>query len=98
MLKEMTYNIDLKTCDAIVRMAVDGGADVLTREGVLNDEYIFENVGLIIGKRQKARKYVIITADHLNEWSSGLIAIFTDNKNKFDKYYNEFEKDKNIVE
>ena len=86
------YQIQITETQAnnIVDFFVSNGCnDIIIKEGCLQDNYcldIGEN-NYKIG-RIKIRKYLIITEKYLNEWSSYLELIMTDNENIYNKYYN----------
>lgn len=65
-----------------------GCNSIITQEGTLQDNYCLD-IGENTYKmgRTKVRKYLIIVEKYLNEWSSCLELIMTDNENTYNKYY-----------
>lgn len=65
--------------------------------GCLNDNYLFRNerankgYGVIVGKKHKARKYIIIYEHYVNEWTSDAIVIETDSDKMANQFLNEVE-------
>lgn len=87
-MKDYRTEISSGTADNIVNYFVQNGFDVVCKEGALLDNYcinVGENV-LRIGK-VKVRKYLIIVEKYMNEWSSSLEMILTDNIETYEQYY-----------
>ena len=83
-MKDVRMTIQLQQAENIVNSLVEMGYNVEILEGSLNDNYFCE-VGennLKLG-RKKLRKYLIIIEKYINEWSSGLEMLLTDNKKTY---------------
>ena len=90
--KDIIKNIDLETCNKIVDMANSQGLEVIQFDGCLLDDYIIYNHDTLkVGRA--IRKYMIIQEYYINEWSSGLKLILTDNNKKVDQFIKEYEKE-----
>lgn len=90
MMKDYRTEISSGCANNVVNYFIENGFNVECREGALLDNYCIE-VGenkLKIGK-VKVRNYLIIVEKYLNEWSSSLEMILTDNKETYDRYYKE---------
>ena len=92
--KKKTTVIDLKGAENIANYFLDNGYDVEVSEGCMLDSYFIE-VGennLKIG-RAKVRKYIMIIDEYVNEWTSRLKLIMTDDYNKFSEVRNSYIKE-----
>ena len=101
MLKDIKHEISLDCCDRLVGTAGynNEGLELIAHISVsLLDNYLFintkapKNVGFYIGRKHKIRKYIIVREKYLNEWSSTLETIETNNKKFYDEFIDETEK------
>ena len=93
-MKDYTAVIDLKGAENIANYFLDNGYNVEVSEGCMLDSYFIE-VGennLKIG-RAKVRKYLMIIDEYVNEWTSRLKLIMTDDYNKFSEVRNSYIKE-----
>lgn len=90
--KDIIKNIDLETCNKILDMANSQGLEVIQFDSCLLDDYIIYNHDTLkVGRA--IRKYMIIQSYYINEWTSGLKLILTDNNKKVDQFIKEYEKE-----
>lgn len=83
-MKDYTSQISQAQADKIINYFIDNDYSVEVAEGTLTDNYLV-NVGtnnLKLG-HVKIRKYIVIIGKYLNEWSSTLDLILTDNEKTF---------------
>lgn len=88
-MKDYTSKISQARADLIVNYLIDHEYPVECVEGALVDDYLVD-VGennLRLGN-VKIRKYLIIIGEYLNEWSSALKLILTDDEEVFENYCN----------
>lgn len=92
MKQTMEYEISSEVQEKIISMAVNDGVDVRQVAGCLQDNVMFENeTGIRIGNRMKARKYIIMVEEYVNEWSSAINLIMTDSIQLYQQYQEEFD-------
>lgn len=92
MKQTMEYEISSEVQEKIISMAVNDGVDVRQVAGSLQDNVMFENeTGIRIGNRMKARKYIIMVEEYVNEWSSAINLIMTDSIQLYQQYQEEFD-------
>lgn len=92
MKQTMEYEISSEVQENIISMAVNDGVDVRQVAGGLQDNVMFENeTGIRIGNRMKARKYIIMVEEYVNEWSSAINLIMTDSIQLYQQYQEEFD-------
>lgn len=93
MLKTVEILTDNEAQQEIIKMATDSELFVREVPGALTDNYIiYDNESIRIGNRMKPRKYIIMTAKYLNEWSSGVNLIMTDSEKVLESYENLFDE------
>ena len=88
-MKNYKTEITSKTAENISNYLVNNGYDFEVIEGNLQDNLLAE-IGentLKLGKI-KMRKFIIIVEKFLNEWSSSLEMILTDDAELYSEYYN----------
>lgn len=77
----MRYSIGNETLNKVINKANELDLRVEMIEGSLLDNYLILNNGKIsLGKSKKPYKYIVILEKYLNEWSSEMILITTNNK------------------
>lgn len=88
MKKTITYDITNKDIDKIIELCNQLEIHFDVVESALNYEYIFySNNAIKIGR--VFRKYMIVRDIYVNEWSSKLCLIMTDDEKEYQKHYNE---------
>lgn len=88
MKKTITYDITNKDIEKILELCSQLEIEFDVVESTLNDEYIiYSNNAIKIGR--VFRKYMIVRETFLNEWSSKLSLIMTDDEKEYQKHYNE---------
>lgn len=96
-MKDVRMIIDLKSCDNIIQGLQERNYDVECVEGSLLDNYFCEvgenNLKL---SRWKLRKYLIVLERFVNEWTSTLELILTDNAETYYNLYNSYTE--NVME
>ena len=87
-MKTYTTEITQGTADNIISFLSNKGYDMDVLEGNLTDGFIAEigNNNFSLGKI-KFRKFIIVVEQYLNEWSSSLKMILTDDEGMYNKYY-----------
>lgn len=95
-LKDIEHVLDLETVNKLVAEGLDENPVnmglVASFEGTLLDNYLFENYdykdgkGVTIGRKHKARKYIIVREKYVNEWTSQNIATETNSENEYNKF------------
>jgi len=87
-MKDYRTKISSQQANSITSYFIENDYDVVCAEGSLIDNYLIK-VGennLKLGK-VKLRKYIIIIGKYLNEWSSTLEMILTDNEEMFESFH-----------
>ena len=92
--KEIVYKATTELYDKVVTSAMNLGYeldnDLFIINGTLQDScLIISNYKIKIGKANP-RKYIIFESVYVNEWSSELQMILTDDDKKADKFYTEY--------
>ena len=87
-MKTYTTEITQGTADNIINFLSNKGYDMEILGGCLNDGFIAEigNNNFSLGKI-KLRKFIIVVEQYINEWTSGLKMILTDDEGMYNKYY-----------
>lgn len=80
-------NVSQITINNTLDIAYKKDLDVIEKTGSLLDEYLIHNDTITFGKSRKAYKYIIFKERYLNEWSSCIDLILT-NDNKHIEYFN----------
>lgn len=92
--KELVYKATTDLYDKVVSNVINLGYeldnDLFIIEGTLQDScLIISNHKIKIGKA-KPRKYIIFESVYINEWSSELQMILTDDDKRADKFYTDY--------
>ena len=87
-MKTYTTEITQGTADNIINFLSNKGYDMEILVGCLNDGFIAEigNNNFSLGKI-KLRKFIIVVEQYINEWTSALKMILTDDESVYNKYY-----------
>lgn len=90
-MKDVRMRITMETCDTIVKALQERNYDVECIPGGTLDNYFCEvgesNLKL---SRLKLRKYLIVFECFVNEWTSELELILTDNAETYYNLYNSY--------
>ena len=84
--RDYVVDVSLEFANHLVSFAQDMNCVIEEFEGCLLDSYVIFNTDRIKIGRVKPRNYIIIRAIYLNEWTSKLEMIMTDNENKVDEF------------
>ena len=92
--KELVYKATADLYDKVVSNVINLGYeldnDLFIIKGTLQDScLIISNHKIKIGKA-KPRKYIIFESVYINEWSSELQMILTDDDKRADKFYTDY--------
>ena len=98
-MKDVRMRITMETCDNIVNALQERNYDVERVKGGKLDHYFCEvgesNLKL---SRLKLRKYLIVLERFVNEWTSELELILTDNTETYYNLYNSYMESYKSVE
>lgn len=98
-MKDVRMGITMGTCNNIVNALQERNYDIECVPGGLLDNYFCEigenNLKL---SRWKLRKYLIVLERFVNEWSSDLELILTDNAETYYNLYNSYMESNKPVE
>ena len=102
MLKDINHVLDENVVSQLVNEGVNESQVnfylVAEYDGALLDNYLFVNEsykdgkGVTIGRKHKVRKYIIVSENYLNEWSSENVATETNNENKYNEFIENAKK------
>ena len=94
-MKIITENHETTINTNIVKemLELSGGVDVDVFEGALQDRYIFWNTNNIEFEGFDNREYIIVKDIYVNEWSSKLVAILTDDIDLVEEYYESWKSE-----
>lgn len=91
--KDIVKELDSYTvADKLASDCMDRGLNVFRLDGCLVDSYAIDNSEGLVKFGRIQRDYVIIRETYLNEWSSTLMATFTDNEDLFDEFFEEWRE------
>lgn len=91
-MAEKIYNIkSIKEQEDIISDLLNKGLEGYQIIGNLKDNWIFENY-LNIKVKGMTPKYILMIERFINTWTSTVDLILTDDREKFDYYYNLYEK------
>lgn len=82
MKKDLSQIIDLEACEEIIALAYKKDYEIEQFEGCLLDNYLISDNTTISINRAKPRKFIAILEEYVNEWTSQLKLIQTDNEEK----------------
>lgn len=98
-MRDLTYSINLNQQAKILELATQQDYEIHTIENTLLDDILIFNEKIRFGN-SKARKYIIIETQYLNEYSSELVMTLTNDDtkaNEFIERYNQIELEKELL-
>ena len=81
-MKDLEKIISLKSCEKILSLACKNDYEIEQFEGGLLDSYLISYNTTISINRAKPRKFIAILEEYVNEWTSQLRLVQTDNEEK----------------
>ena len=81
-MKDLEKIISLKSCEKILSLACKNDYEIEQFEGGLLDSYLISYNKTISIDRAKPRRFIAILEEYVNEWTSRLRLVQTDNEEK----------------
>ena len=81
-MKDLEKIISLKSCEKILSLACKNDYEIEQFEGGLLDSYLISDNTTISINRAKPRRFIAILEEYVNEWTSQLRLVQTDNEEK----------------
>ena len=81
-MKDLEKIISLESCEKILSLACKNDYEIEQFEGGLLDSYLISYNKTISINRAKPRRFIAILEEYVNEWTSQLRLVQTDNEEK----------------
>ena len=81
-MKDLERIINLEGCEKILSLACKNDYEIEQFEGGLLDSYLISYNKTISINRAKPRRFIAILEEYVNEWTSQLRLVQTDNEEK----------------